>query len=763
MIHLQILGGVELKNSGGRPVVPVLAQPKRLVLLAYLAMAGSGFRRRDTVVALFWPELDEIHARGALRQAVSFLRRWLGEDVVVARGREELGINSALLQCDATSFERSVAAGKSEAVLDLYRGDLLEGVFISDAAAELERWIDDERVRLRRLAGEAASRLAAQCESAGDLAGAERAARRALAISPSDEVALRLLIVLLNQRGDRAGALLAYQQFARRLEEDYGALPALETRALMDDVRNGSASQVAAHAPGSRPGSLQNDETSDHERPVVGSPALRRTRAAHRWTMAAALGGLSLLVIYLANWRAAAPSSIAVFPLSIARADSASEYLADGMTEAVIHSLSKASSIRVLAANTMFQFRGQDTRAREIGRALHVRSVLVWRAEMLEDRLVIHAELIHVADGRRLWGKRFDTQPSELVALQSAIAGDISSELRARLAEDDRQRIDARHTESPEAFRAYLKGRYYWNKRTEAGVKTAIGFFGEALEYDPLYALAYAGLANAYIILGHQSLLAPEDAYPKARAAALSALEIDSTLAEAYAALGVVRNRFEWKWGGKGGELERAIAMNPSYATAYQWHAINLETVGRNAEAVQSVRRALELDPLSLMINTSLALRLYYSRKYDEAIEQYRRALELDPRFQEAHMGLGWAYVQRSQFKEAIAEFKTALALSSGRRGWEGLAYTYAVSGRRADGRQVLERLRASTQQHYVSPAGLAEVYAALGEKDQAFQLLDQAYRRHADEIVLLRNNPRLDRLRDDPRFAELLQKVGLD
>jgi DNA-binding SARP family transcriptional activator/TolB-like protein len=763
MIHLQILGGVELKDSGGRPVLPVLAQPKRLVLLGYLAMAGSGFRRRDTVVALFWPELDETHARGALRQAVSFLRRWLGEDVVVARGREELGINSALLECDATLFEQSVAA-ESDIAIDLFRGELLDGVFVSDAAAELERWIEDERVRLRRLAAVAAARLAAQCDAAGDFAGAERAARRALAIEPSDEVALRLLIVLLNERGDRAGALLTYRQFAQRLHEDYGASPAPETRALIDSVRTSPAEPADPMTARLRPVSPQNDPTPDVLRPEpVQLPAPRSARAARRWTIAAAVGGLSLLGLYLVSWRAAAPFSIGVLPLSIPRADSASAYLADGMTEAVIHSLSKASAIRVLAANTMFQYRGQDARAREVGRALRVRSVLVWRAEMLEDRLAIHAELINVADGRRLWGKRFDAQPSELIALQSAIAGEISSELRARLTDDDRQRIEARHTESPEAFRAYLKGRYYWNKRTEAGVKTAIGFFGEALEHDPLYALAYAGLANAYIILGHQSLLAPEDAYPKARAAALSALEIDSTVAEAYAALGVVRNRFEWKWGGKGGELERAIALNPSYATAYQWHAINLETIGRNAEAVQSVRRALELDPLSLMINTSLALRLYYSRRYDEAIELYQRALVLDPRFQEAHMGLGWAYVQRSQFKEAIAEFEIALALSNGRRGWEGLAYTYAVSGRRAEARQVLERLRAGAQQHYVSPAGLAEVHAALGEKDLAFQLLDQAYRRHADEIVLLRNNPRLDALRNDPRFAQLLQKVGLD
>jgi TolB-like protein/Tfp pilus assembly protein PilF len=455
--------------------------------------------------------------------------------------------------------------------------------------------------------------------------------------------------------------------------------------------------------------------------------------------------------------------SIAVMPLRPLRPDSAVEYLTDGMTESVIHSLSQTSRLRVLAPSTVFRYKGAVVEPREVGRTLGVDAVLLWEAEELGDRLVIRTELVRTADGAELWGGRYVRPPTGLLAMPEEIAGQVVDGLRLRLTGEDRPRAVAGHTRDLEAFRLYLRGRYAWNRRDEGGLWAAIRSFDSAVARDPTFALAFVGLADAYIVLGHQSLLPPEDAYPRARAAALRALEIDSTLAEAHAALGVVRGRYEWQWRAKVDELERAIALNPSYATAYQWYAIGLETLGRNDEAIASVRRAHELDPLSPITGTSLGHRLYFARRYREAAEQYRAVLRFEPSFTQAHIGLGWALLEQGDYQTAVSEFQQALDHSGGRQGLEPLAVATARAGRTGEARSLLARLHGLAGERYVSPAALAEIYAALGEPDSAFAWLVTARRRHADEIVLLRNNPRLDPLRADPRFRALLREVGLE
>ena len=752
MIRLRTFGGVDLRGADGRELRPILVQPKRFALLTYVALAGpSGYRRRDTTLALFWPDLDGEHGRGALRQALRFLRRVLGDGVIVTRGEQEIGVDHARLACDAVAFARECDAGRSVDALALYRGDLLDGLYVADAGPEFERWLEEERVSLRRRAAEAIWRCAEERRTGGARSEAATFARWAASLAPADEGGLTRLIAFLDQLGDRAGALNAYEEFARRLQQDFEAAPSPETQALVRSVRARTQPEPALGSPAGRDG-----------RAPLSTPAA--VRAPRRLPVVLSVAALVVAtVVVVSQGRSPSIRSIAVLPLQTLRPDSAVEYLADGITESVIHSLSRTPRLRVLAPSTVFRYKGAAVEPREAGRTLGVDAVLRWEAEELGDRLVIRTELVRTADGAELWSGRYVRPAAGLLAMPEEIAEQVVDGLQLRLTGEDRPRAAGGHTADLEAFRLYLRGRYAWNRRDEEGTWVAIRSFDLAVARDPTFALAWAGLANAYIILGHQSLVPSEEAYPRARAAALRALEIDSTLAEAHAALGVVLGRYDWQWLAKIAELERAIALNPSYPTAHQWYAVGLEIIGRNDQAIASVRRAHELDPLSPMTGTSVGLRLYYARRYGEAVAQYRMVLQFDPRFTQAHIGLGWALLEQGDYRAALGEFQQALDLTGGRQGLQPLAVATARAGRTSEARRLLARLHVLSGEHYVSPAALAEIYVALGEPDSAFAWLATARRRRADEICLLLNNPRLDPLRSDPRFGALLREVGLD
>jgi len=750
--QLRTLGCPDLRDPNGRPLTPILAQAKRLALLTYLTLAGpSGYRRRDTVVALLWPELDAEHARGALRQALRFLRRALGEGVILTRGEEEIGVDRTMLWCDAVAFLAACEAGADAEALELYRGEFLDGVFVADAAPEFERWLDEQRAGLRRRAGVVAWARAEACKREGDRVGAVELARRAASLAVNDEADLARFVGFLDELGDRAGALRAYEEFARRLRQEHDALPAPETRAVMQGIRDRVGSPEATAPP--VVAAAGTPPSAAHAPPAVTRPRL------------VALGVSALVVAALVTtwlWPERHTSTLAVFPLKNATTDSTVEYLADGITESVIRTLSRTPRLRVLAPSTAFRLKGRTADPVALGRELGVDAVVVWSAEELSGRLVLQVELVRTTDGHALWSEHFARPEPGLLAMEEEIAHAIAHGMRVRDGGEDQGRDVTRRSVDVEAYQWYLRGRYAWNKRDEAGTWAAIRLFERAIERDPTFALAYAGLADAYIILGHQSLAPPEEAYPRARAAALKALDIDSLLAEAHASLAVVRGRYEWRWAEKSRELERAIDLSPSYATARQWYAINLETLGRHAEAIASVRLAHELDPLSPMTGTSLGHRLYFAHRFPEAIAQYRLILGFHPDFIQAHLGLGWALLEQSEYERAIAEFARALALSDGRQGREPLAVAAARSGRPMEARRLLAQLHGLSSGVYVSPGALAEIYAALGEVDSAFVWLDEARRRHADEIALLRNNPRLDPLRADPRFTRLLDAVGL-
>jgi len=456
--------------------------------------------------------------------------------------------------------------------------------------------------------------------------------------------------------------------------------------------------------------------------------------------------------------------SLAILPLVNASGDPNAEYLSDGITESIINSLSQISKLRVMARSTVFRYKGLEVDPQTVGRELGVRAVLTGRVLPLGDYMVIGTELVDTADGSQLWGEQYRRSVLDIFAVQEEISREISGKLRLRLTGAEKKRLTKRYTENTEAYHLYLKGRYYENKFfNEAAFKKAIDCFQQAIERDPAYALAYAGLADGYIRLSTFNVTPSREGFAKARAAVLKALEIDDTLAEAHTSLARIKSSFDWDWPGAEEEFRWAIKLNPNYATAHHLYGRHLMIMGRLDEATVEIRQASELDPLALNIHTDLSAPLFFARQYDRAIESLRKTLEMDPNFALAHGRLGGAYEFKGMYEEAIAEFQRVVELSGSRPGTlAAFAGAYAASGRADQARDILDRLKEQSQRGHVSPCDIAEIHAALGEKDQAFEWLEKAYEARSSDLRFLKVNPSFpDSLRLDPRFADLLRRVG--
>ncbi len=497
---------------------------------------------------------------------------------------------------------------------------------------------------------------------------------------------------------------------------------------------------------------------------ALAQPAWYRRKAAIRL---GALALATLLVvaasIYWLKRPGEAIDSVAVLPFVNASADPNTEYLSDGITESLINTLSQLPKLRVTARSTAFRYKGREVDPQKVGRELNVRAVLTGKVTQRGDTLTIQADLVDVARGSQLWGERYSRKIADLLPVQEEIAREISAKLRLRLSGEEEKRLARRYTEDTEAYQLYLKGRYFWNKRTEDALNKAVEYFEQAIERDPNYAVAYAGLADSYCLIGLWGPTSPREAFPRAKAAALKAVEIDGTLAEAHTSLGFVGLHLDWDWARVESEFKRAIDINPNYATAHHWYAHYLMCMGRLDEALSEMKKAQSLDPLSLVINTELGFPLYFARRYDEAIEQYRKALEMDPNFYRAHWLLGLAYQQKGMSEQAIDELQKAIALS-GRTPTTvaGLGYVYARAGKRDQARKVLSQLAELSKRRYVPSLEVAVVYSALAEKDRAIAWLEKGYEEHAGWMPRLKVDPRLDDLRSDPRFQDLVRRVGL-
>jgi serine/threonine-protein kinase len=496
----------------------------------------------------------------------------------------------------------------------------------------------------------------------------------------------------------------------------------------------------------------------------VSAPA--RAHAHPAMWIAAAMAFLLLgVALYLFTGRGQTIDSLAILPLENASANPDAEYLSDGIAESIISSLSQLPRLRVMARSTVFRYKGQKVDPRQVGHDLHVDAVLTSSLMQRGETLIIHTELVKVADGSQLWGEEYHRKFSDVLAVQEEIAKQISEKLRLKLTGEEQRRLTKRYTENTGAYRLYLLGRYYWNRRTPESLNKGVEYFQQAIDKDPNYALAYAGLADSYSLLGSTiGGLLPRETFPKAKTAALKALEVDDTLAEAHAARALVSLRYDWDWPTTEREIKRAIELNPNYATAYQWYAAYLAAMGRPDGAIAEIKRAQELDPLSLIVNAVAGFHLYEARQYDRAVEQCQKALDLDLNFAQAHLFLGQAYEQKARYEEAIAELKKAVALSPNTPFIvSALGHAYAVSGQTGEAMKILDQLQELSQQRYISPHEMAIIYAGLGEKEQAFAWLEKAYADRSWRLPYLNKaEPRLDSLRSDPRFADLVRRVGL-
>jgi TolB-like protein/DNA-binding SARP family transcriptional activator len=778
MIGLRALGALQLHGPRGRDYDSVLAQPKRLALLVHLAVAHrDGFARRDTLVGLFWPNLDGAHARSALRQALTFLRRTLSDDILVSRGSEEIGVSATALETDVVLFDRACASGDFAAALQLYKGDLLDGLFVTDIAPELERWIEDERARLRHRAADIVWRLVTRCEAEGNVELAVEYARRGVALAPHDESGLRRLMTLLDRTADLDGAVGAYETFARRLANDLEVDPALETTALMMRVRSRiggppvktKTEGIALLASPPRPprprvhaASVQAGGMAVEQLPAPRSP--RRRSAPY------AIGAVVIvLMIATAAWLRATLSapprppgqgSIAVLPLTNVGADQQDAALADGLSEELIAVLAKIPNLRVIGRTSAFAFKNSNAGVRRIADSLGVSNLLEGSVQKIGSQLRVQVRLVDARDGSTRWSETYDREFKHIFTVQSDIAGAVARELDLRLGDSTLARIKRSSTRNIAAYELYARGNDPALLRSDSGARAGLEYFRQAVALDPNYAAAYAGLARMYLRIGvgDDRELSLAGRLALAEQAALKAVALDSSSGEAHATLGLVRrNNFELR--SAEAELKRAVALEPTSARFREWLVLLYVSTERPAEALVEARRALQLDPLSPTANAEVAHALLASDRCDEALAQLEKLRSLRPPLLRAGSIAAECYVRKQMWPQAIAEMQR-ISVNAGPRGQALFAYVLGRAGRTEEARRILAALLDRSRRIHGGSFDVASAYAGLGENDQALTWLNKAL----DDRSFGFEWPHvvLDSLRQDARFERIRQRAGL-
>ena len=702
MLELRILGTPHVRRS--EDATTVALQPKRLALLAYLAVEASGRPcRRDSLVALFWPGLDGPHARNALSQALHGLRRGLGPGAVRGAGAEELSIAPAALWCDAAAFHRLLGEGRFEEAVDLYRGPLLEGLHVAGASG-FEDWLTRERARLRSRAAEALGVLADRCERAGNHAGAAESLRRLMELTPGDESTLRRWMRTLQRAGDRAGALRAYDRFARELAVELDLAPSPETERLVERLRA----------------------------PVVE--------------------------------RVGTEPSVAVLPFTDLSRDQGQEYFCHGLTEEIISALAREPGLRITARTSVFGAGVADRDIRELGDWLGVGALVTGSVRRAGRTLRISARLIDAGTGYHLWSERYDRTGGDALGIQDEIAAAVAGTLRESLARKARSRRPDPRTRDPEAHDLYLRGLYYRRKRTREALATACACLRQCVVRDPDYADGHAALAFTHALAGWWlfDVLPPRRAYPIARSAAERALVLDEALPEAHLALAYTRQAFDWDGPGAEVAFARALALDPDDQDILGNYAGHLVLRGRFDEAIEITREAQRLDPGWIMPPTALGLWNLAARRYDDAIAELRRAADLEPRFFVPAMFLGDCYRFTGRPVEAAEHYDRAVRLVGREPMLVGrVAAAAADRGDLRNARELVGELEGLTNRH-VLPSIPARAWLAMGELDAAFRCLEQAVDVRDTTLVLLPQWPGYDPARSDPRYERLLERVRL-
>ncbi|MHB8270581.1 winged helix-turn-helix domain-containing tetratricopeptide repeat protein [Bradyrhizobium sp.] len=522
---------------------------------------------------------------------------------------------------------------------------------------------------------------------------------------------------------------------------------------------------------GEQPGTaddLARHQAPDPPRPIDAGTSARWPAHGFGWRLSSVTVAL-LLAVFLSwffySWRHPLSTihSLAVLPLENLSNDASQDYFADGMTDELITHLGQISAIRVISRTSAMTYKNAHKPLAEIARELNVDAVVEGSVLHSGERVRIVAQLIQLPADRQIWAESYEGDFRDTLALQSRVARSIVQQIQATLDRQEQVALAKSKTVNPAAYEAYLKGRYFWNKRTGDGLRTAIEYFNHAIETDPTYAEAYSGLADSYALSGdwEYGVLSPQDAFRKAKAAATKALALDDSLGEAHTSLAFALDLYGWDWQAAEAEYKLAIKLSPGYATAHLWYAWHLILMGRNSEGLIELRKAESLDPLSLIISADMADALTIAHLFDEAVQQSNKTLQMDPNFAIGHYELGQAFEQKHMHDEAVAEFQKAIEISGHSSAFDSnLANVYAVSGRKEEAIKIAKDLEAQHDQNPSAEANIALIYVGLGDPDQAMIWLNKAYEARFNPSILLR--PAFDPLRSDARFAELLHRIGL-
>ena len=700
------------------------ARRKPKLLIKLLALQPHHQLHREQVIEMLWPDAAPDSGNNNLHKTIHMARHALEPSLktaadshfIITQSQQVLLRAPQKLWIDVDAFEEQAARafksndpGVFETALDLYDGPLL----IEDL---YEDWATSRREQLRELHQGLLGELARIFESKGDYQASIERLKQVLDDDETNEEVHRRLMRLYALTGNRHQAIRQYQQCAEAIRREMEAEPDSITTNLHREIESGRLQPLAAVADAGHP--TRDQSTIE---------------------------------------------SIAILPLANLSRDATMEYLSDGIAENIINRLAQLPGLRVMAWGTVVNYKGKEFTPHELGRDLGVRAVMMGRVLEVGERLAVKIELIDVADGSQLWGGEYNRARSEIFAVQEDIALEISEKLRLKLTGAEKQRLSERHTENIEAYHAYLKGRYYWNKRSTDWLKRGVEQFQQAISLDPGYASAYAGLSDSYTLLVVREAISPQEGFAKAKAAASMALRIDDTFGAAHASLGhaMLHN---WEWQPAAAELRRAIRINPGYPSARHWYSEFLTATGQCEESINELRLAGELDPLSLIISADLGRALYYGRLYDQVIEQENRTLEMDADFWLSYINRGRSYMQKGMFVEAMSDLLKACELSAGNTEAQSfLAFTYAATGQKDKAREILRELDERSVNGYVPPFHLAIVHAGLGETDLAFECLERAFNKHAVDLFTLKVEPMLDGLRADARFSDLVRRVGLE
>lgn len=758
MLKLRLLGNATLENEHGS-VSGRAVQPRRLALLALLALSPRKSLSRDKLLAYLWPESDTEQARHLLSVAVYELRKAMGEATLIT-ARDDVALATNNLQIDVDAFDAAMDAGEYELAVQLHAGPLLDGFHINDAP-EFERWVDAQRAHLARRFAEALEKVAHARAEAGDTEGAVTAWRRLAAHDPYSARVVCGLMLALENAGDRAGALQHARTHASVMRDEFGAEPDPEVTTLADRLKTAPRE---AHIVESKRAPFVSANARTR---ASGSPL---NRAAQLVVVIIVVLGASLL------WRtqrgrstaAQGPISIAVLPFDNLSPGDTTGYFSDGLSEAIISALSRVPSLNVVSRNSSFAFRG-NVDPREVGKRLRVGHVLEGTVRMNGNRVLVTAHLISTRDGYEVWSEDYDQvfEMANFISIQQQIAHSAVSELAERFNRTlDQGATTETSTGDVQAFEHFVAGKHFFHRRTVPDLQRSVKLYEQAIARDEDYALAYAGKAEVFVLLGayDYGALAPKVAYTTARAAADRALEIDPNLAEAHSALANVRFNYDWDFTGAEAAFQRAIQLSPGYATARHWYSLMLQAQKREREAFEQIMRARELDPLSSVTSTGLARHYYYTRKLPNAIQEYKRTIAVDSAFVTAHVGLGLCYAAIGQYEAAIQSYENAARILGMRTPLTSglMANAHGLAGRLEQAREHVRFVEAVAATRYVPAEYLAVAYIGMGDADAAFAALDKAAANRSSGVVYLDVEPLVDPIRNDPRFAALLQKVGV-